>query len=44
MLIYNAGPTLTWPPPGILEMTAESLETAMGPGLYGALACAQEVM
>ena len=43
VLVYNAGPTLSWPPPGILEITPESLESAMGPGVFGALYCAQEV-
>ena len=43
VLIYNAGPTLAWPPPGIMDVTPEILEKAMGPGMYGALYCAQEV-
>lgn len=45
VLIYNAGPGVgSWPPPGILDLTAERFTEALQTGATGGLLCAQQVL
>ena len=43
VLVYNAGPGMKWPPPGILDLDPTVFSRAFAAGVTGALVWAQQV-
>ena len=43
VLVYNAGPGMKWPPPGILDLDPTVFSRAFDAGVTGALVWAQQV-
>ena len=43
VLVYNAGPGMKWPPPGILDLDPAVFSRAFDAGVTGALVWAQQV-
>ena len=43
VLVYNAGPGMKWPPPGILDLDLAVFSRAFDAGVTGALVWAQQV-